>query len=56
MGTDRAELRISEALEGNEENQDLQDPGELDVIWRSSVAKRSLPVFMVYMFTLNLSQ
>ncbi|XP_047452859.1 centrosomal protein of 41 kDa isoform X2 [Mugil cephalus] len=26
MGTDRAELRLSEALEGGEENQDLQDP------------------------------
>lgn len=29
MGTDRVELRLSGALEGDEEKEDLQDPGEL---------------------------
>lgn len=29
MGTDRVETRFSEALEGGEEKEDLQDPGEL---------------------------
>ena len=32
MGTDRAKLRFNEALEGDEESGDLQDPGELWVV------------------------
>lgn len=36
MGTDRAELR---ALEGDEEKEDLQDPGELSIVRPHAVAK-----------------
>lgn len=32
MGTDRVELSFSEALEGDEEKEDLQDPGELCLV------------------------
>lgn len=36
MGTDRVELSFSEALEGDEEKEDLQDPGELCVVSRAA--------------------
>lgn len=46
MGTDRVELRLSEALEGGEEREDQQDPGELGVIHLHAMAKVIITVFL----------
>ncbi len=39
MGSDRVDLRFSEALDGDEEKEDLQDPGELCVVRLHAMAE-----------------
>lgn len=45
MGTELVELRFDEVLEEQREKEDLQDPGELYLVWVCAVVKGVIPFF-----------